>query len=146
MLFHAFVSFVADPCCVKDKNNIQNPLPVYRGGLLSNCWDERSGGTNLVTRFRPGDGLVMTDPSVPLGRAMQLCFLFAIAPQTCLLMLLERKTRDGKQRSFQKMTWSKRRRHVRRDVFPRPLLLPIQFLNPLPNIFLPNFEHSPVGM
>jgi hypothetical protein len=47
MQFHDFDSIVVDPCCVKGKNNIQNPLPVYRGGLLDNCGDKRSGGNSL---------------------------------------------------------------------------------------------------
>jgi hypothetical protein len=55
MQFHDFDSIVVDPCCVKDKNNIQNPLPVYRGGLLGNCGDERSGGNSLINTFLEGD-------------------------------------------------------------------------------------------
>jgi hypothetical protein len=68
MQFHDFDSIVVDPCCVKDKDNIQNPLPVYRGGLLGNCGDKRSGGKKEIPRFWVVLRMVTTESSVPLGR------------------------------------------------------------------------------
>jgi len=146
MLFHDFDSMVEDPCWVEVKINIQNPLPVHIGGLLGNSWDKGSGGSN---RFNT---VLFVDPDCDdrsvctTEKGQEIDFLVPKGTTNMPLMLLSRKTRDGEQRSLQKRTRSERRRHDRRAVFFSGLLLRIDFLNLLPNIFLPNFQQCPVSM
>jgi hypothetical protein len=76
MQFHDFdLILVVDPCCVKDKNNIQNPLPIYRAGLLGNCGEERSGGNSLINTFLGGapDGDDQTVRTTGKGQAPKTC-------------------------------------------------------------------------
>jgi hypothetical protein len=72
-------------------------------------------------------------------KGQEIDFLVPKGTTSMPLMLISRKTRDGEQRSLQKKTRSERRQHDRRAVFFSELLLRIDFLNLLPNIFLPNF-------
>ena len=121
MQFRDFDSIVVDPCCVKDKNNIQKPLPVYRGGLLGNCWDETSGGNGFINTFLVGapDGDDRTVRTT--GKGQVIDFFVLTGTTTMPLRLIDRKTRDGEQRSLQKRTRSKRRRDHRMEVFFSPV-------------------------
>ena len=121
MQFHDFDSIVVDPCCVKNKENIQNPLPVYRGGLLGDCGDERSGGNSLINTFLIGapdgdDRIVCTT-----GKGQVIDFFVSKGSKNMPLMLLDRKTKDGKWRLFQKTTWWMRRPDDEFDIFWSPL-------------------------
>jgi hypothetical protein len=110
MQFHDFDSIVVDPCCVKNKENIQNPLPVYRGGLLGSCRDERSGGNSRISTFLIGapdgdDRIICTT-----GKGQVIDFFVSKGSKNMPLMLFDRKTKDGKWRSLQTTTWWTRRR------------------------------------
>jgi hypothetical protein len=121
MQFHDFDSIVVDPCCVKDKNNIQNPLPVYRGGLLGNCGDKRSGRNSLINTFfggaRDGDDQTVCTT----GKGQVIDFFVSKGTKNIPLMLLDRKTKDAKWRLFQKTTRWTRRQEDELAVFWSPI-------------------------
>ena len=104
MQFQDFDLIVEDPCCVVDKINIQNPLTVHIGGFLGNGWDKGSGGSNRVNTVLVGapggdDRIVRTSEK---GQV----FVFVVPKGTTsnTFVLLDKTTRAGKRRSFQKRT------------------------------------------
>jgi len=141
MQFHDFDSIVVDPCCVKDKDNIQNPLPVYRGGLLGNCGDKRSGGKKEIPRFWVVLRMVTTESSVPLGRGRCSTFLVPKAPKTCLYCCLTGRQKVGAGGHFRRPQRGQEDGMTDWQVFGLPLQLQMHFMNLLLHIFLPNFEH-----
>ena len=121
MQFHDFVSIVVDASCLKFKNNIQNLLPLHRGVFLGNCWQKSSGGKDFCKTLLVGVQKVTTELSLPVGRARQMVFFVSKGTKNMPLMLLDRKTKDGKRRWFQKTTRWTRRRDDELAVFWTPI-------------------------